>query len=125
MQNSLKDSQHITNDSSCYLYSCHKILLCLHGSLVHQGFHVPPEVEIQWCQVKLSRGPVYWASTSNPSVAKGVIEVETQQNLMAQIKVAGGVILDMPEVFPRGWHDIIRRYKKYIEVSGGHIEHLP
>ena len=33
------------------LYLCHNILLSLHGSLVHQGFHVHPEIEIQWCQV--------------------------------------------------------------------------
>ena len=44
---SWKDSRHITDDSSCYLYSCHKIFLCFHGSLVHQGFHVPPEMEIK------------------------------------------------------------------------------
>ena len=50
--------------------------------------------------------------------------VETQQDLVAQIQVAAGVIRDMPGIFPRVWHDIIRRYTKCIEVGGGHIEHL-
>ena len=75
MPNSWRDSRHITDDSICYSYSCHKILLCLHGSLVHQSFHLPREMEIQWYQVRGARGPGYWASTSNPSVAKGVIQV--------------------------------------------------
>ena len=56
--------------------------------------------------------------------SKGVIEVETQEDLVARIPVATGVIRDMPEMLPRVRHDIIRRYKKCIEVGGGHIEHL-
>ena len=79
--------------------------------------------EIQWCQVRLSRGLGYWASTSNPSVAKDVIEVETY-DLMTRTQVAAGVIHDMLEKFPRVRHDIIRRYTKSIEVGGCHIEHL-
>ena len=43
----------------------------------------------------------YWASTSNPSVAKGVIQVDTQQDSVARIQVAARVIRDMPEIFPR------------------------
>ena len=39
--------RHIIDASSCFLYSCHKILLCFHWSLVHKVFHVPPEIEIQ------------------------------------------------------------------------------
>ena len=109
---------------SCCLYSCHKILLCLHGRLVHQGFHAPPEMEIQWCRVRWARGPGYWASMSSPSVAKGVIQVETQQGLVVQIQVEPRVISDMPVIFPRVRHDIIRRYTKCIEVRGSHIEHL-
>ena len=50
--------------------------------------------------------------------------VETQQDLVAQIQVAAGGFHDMTEIFPRVWHDIIRRYTKCIEVGGGHIEHL-
>ena len=76
MPNSWKNSRHIADDYSCYLYSCHKILR-LHGSRVHQGFHVPPEMEIQLCQVRWARGPSYWASTSNPCVTKCVIQVAT------------------------------------------------
>ena len=59
------------------------------------------------------------ASTSNSSVAKGVIQVETQEDL-----AAAGVIHDMPGIFPRVRYDIMRRYTKCIEVGGGHIEHL-
>ena len=80
MPNSWKDFRHMADDSSCYFYSCHKIMLCLHRSLVHQGFHVPPEMEIQWCQVSKARGSGYWVSTFNPSVAKEVIQVETKQD---------------------------------------------
>ena len=116
--------RYITGDSSCYLYSYHKILLFLHGSLVHQDFHALPEMEIQWCQVRWARGPGYWASTSSPSVAKGVNQVETQQDLVARIQVATGVIRDMPGIFPRVRRDIIRRYTKCIKVGHGHIEHL-
>jgi hypothetical protein len=47
MLNSLKDSQHFPDGSSCYCSSCHKIMLCLHLSLVHQALHVHPEKEIQ------------------------------------------------------------------------------
>ena len=47
----------------------------------------------------VSEGPVYWASTSNPSVAKGVIQVETQQDLVSRIQVAAGVVRDMPGIF--------------------------
>jgi hypothetical protein len=36
MLNSLKDSRHFTDGSSCYCNSCYKIMLCLHWSLVHQ-----------------------------------------------------------------------------------------
>ena len=35
-----------------------------------------------------------------------------------------GVIRDMPGIFPRVRHKIIRQYTKYIEVPAGHIEHL-
>ena len=51
-------------------------------------------MEFQWCQVRRAKGPGYWASTSNPSVAKGVIEVETQQDLVVRIQVAAVVIRD-------------------------------
>ena len=85
---------------------------------------LPPEMEIQWCQVRWARGPGYWASTSNPSVAKGVIQVETQEDLVAPTQVAVGVSRDMLGIFPRVRHDIIRRYSKCINVVGGHIEHL-
>jgi hypothetical protein len=34
--NSLKDSQHFWDGSSCYINSCNKIMLCLHWSLAHQ-----------------------------------------------------------------------------------------
>ena len=64
--------------------------------------------------------PQYLVSTPNPSVAKGVIHVETQQDLVARIQVAAGVICDIPTVR----HDIITRYTKCIEVGGGHIQHL-
>ena len=104
--------------------SCHKILLCLHGSLIHQVFHIPPEMEIKWCQVSWSRGPGYWDYMSNPSAAKGVNQVEIQQALVAWIQVAAGVNRGMPGIFPRVWHDIIRRYTKCIKVAGSHIEHL-
>jgi hypothetical protein len=49
--------------------------LCLHWSLVHKALHVPPDKEIQWCQVRRVRWPGYWASTSNPSVAKSCIQI--------------------------------------------------
>ena len=56
---------------------------------------------------------------ANPSFAKGVIQVETQQDL-----VAAEVIRDKSGIFPRVRHDIIRQFTKYIEVGGGHTEHL-
>jgi hypothetical protein len=39
--NSLKGSDHFPGDSSCYCNSCHKIILCLHCSLIHLALHVP------------------------------------------------------------------------------------
>ena len=50
--------------------------------------------------------------------------METQQDLMARIQVAAEVIRDKPEMFPRVLHGIIRRYTTFIEVGGGHVEHL-
>ena len=35
MPNSREDFRKYHEDSSSHLYSCHKILLCLHGSLVY------------------------------------------------------------------------------------------
>jgi hypothetical protein len=58
------DSRHFSGGSSYYCNSCHKIMLCLHWSLVHQALCVPPEKEIQWSQVRGARGPNYWASQS-------------------------------------------------------------
>jgi hypothetical protein len=46
MLNSLTDSRHFPDGSSCYCNSCHKIMLCLHWSLVRQALYVPPEKEI-------------------------------------------------------------------------------
>jgi hypothetical protein len=37
------------------------------------GFACTP----QWSQVRRAKGPRYWASTSNPSVAKGFIQILT------------------------------------------------
>ena len=121
MPNSRKDSRHIMDDFSRNLYSCHKILLCRNEGLVHQGFHVHTTIEIRWCQVRWTRGSDYWTTTPNSSVAKGVIQVETEQGLVARIQLAAGVIRDMPGIFPRVPHDIIRRNTKCIEVGGGHI----
>jgi hypothetical protein len=69
----MPDSWHFLDGSSCYCNSCHKIML----SLVHQALHVPPEKEIQWNQVSGVRGPGYWFSTSNLSVAKDFIQILT------------------------------------------------
>ena len=75
MLKSWKDSRHITDDSICYLYSYHKIFLCLYGSLVHQGFHLPPEMVIQWCQVRWARRPGYsccwvlWCSLTSQAIS--------------------------------------------------------
>ena len=91
MPNSWKDSRHATDDSSCYLYLCHKILLCLLGNLVLQGFHVPPEMEIQWCQVRWARRPGCWASRSTQSVAKLVIWVAMWSNKWSSITVKQSV----------------------------------
>jgi hypothetical protein len=41
---------------------------------------VPPEKEIQWSQVRGARGPGYWASMSNPSVAKDFIQILADDN---------------------------------------------
>ena len=114
MPNSWKDSQHISDDS----YSFNKILLCLHESLVHQGFLYPP------MSGQVSEESRLLGLRSNPSVAKDVTQVETQQNLVALIQLATVVIRHMPGIFPRIWHDIIRRYTKCVEVGGGDIEHV-
>ena len=51
--------------------------------------------------------------------------VEAQQDLVARIKVAAGVVRDMPGIFPRVRYDNQAiDYTKCIEVDGGHIEHL-
>ena len=50
--------------------------------------------------------------------------VETQQDLVARIQVAAGIIRDRPGIFQRVRHDIISRYTKSIKVGGGHIEHF-
>ena len=50
--------------------------------------------------------------------------VETQQDLVARIQVAAGVIRDIQGNLLRVRHDIIRRYKKCFEVGDGHIEQL-
>ena len=68
---------------------------------------------------QVSKGTGYWTSTSNPSFAKVVSQVETQQDL-----VAAEVIGDMPVVFPRIWNDIISRFTKYNKDDRCHIEHL-
>ena len=39
--------------------------------------------------------------------------VETQQDLVTGIQLAAGVMYDMPGIFPRVRHDIIRRYTLY------------
>ena len=75
-------------------------------------FSCTPRNGVQWCQVRLSRGAGYCASTFNPSVARGVIEVETHQDLMARIQLTAGVIRDMPETFPR-----VRHYTGWFRTS--------
>jgi hypothetical protein len=75
MLNTLKDSRHFPDSSSCY-----KIMLCLHWNLVHEALHVPSEIEFQWSQVRGARGQGYWASTSNPSVDKYFIQILTDIN---------------------------------------------
>jgi hypothetical protein len=77
MLNSLKDFRHFPDCCCCYCTCYHKIMLCLHWSLVHRALHLHPEKEIQWWQVSGVRGPGCWASTSNLSVAKGFIQILT------------------------------------------------
>ena len=50
--------------------------------------------------------------------------METQQDLVARIQAAAGVIRNTPGIFPIVRHDIIRRYTRCVEVGGGHIERL-
>ena len=47
--------------------------------------------------------------------------LETQEDIVARIQVAAGVISDMPGFFPKVRYDIIRRYSKCIEVDDSHI----
>jgi hypothetical protein len=110
------DARHFPGGFSCYCNSCHKIMLCLHWSLVHrlcmyprernqmessQGerggqvigpprpIHLFAKVPSKYSRTSLvqcagapscwnqisRRTSDYWASTSNPSVAKGFIQI--------------------------------------------------
>ncbi|KAJ4430091.1 hypothetical protein ANN_22300 [Periplaneta americana] len=50
--------------------------------------------------------------------------MERQQDLVARIQVAVGVIRDMPGILPRVRYDMTRRCTKCIEVGGSHLKHL-
>jgi hypothetical protein len=103
MLNSLKDSLIFPDGPSCYCNSCHKFRLRLHRSLVHQALHVPSEKEIQWSQGRGARWPGYWAPTSNPSVAKSFIQIQT-----ILVQCAGA---------PSCWNHISRRTSKgFIQI---------
>jgi hypothetical protein len=60
-----------------FLPQDHVVLLCLRWSLVHQTLHLPAEKEIHRSQVRGARGPGYWASAFNPSVAKRFLQILT------------------------------------------------
>ena len=74
----------ISRMTNCYLYSYHKILLCLHGSLVQQDFYVPTEMEIQG--VRSGERGARLLGLYAQSVAKGVIQVDAQ-DLVARLQV--------------------------------------
>ena len=124
MLNSCKDSRHMKDDSSCYLYLCYKILACLHlngnfgnrwigrGGPITQPPRSPNLTTLDFHFREYIKTLVYQTT------------VETQRDLVARIQVAAGVMRDMPGIFPRVRNYIIRRYTKCIEVGCGHVEHL-
>ena len=122
MPNSWKHSQNIMVDSSCYLYSCHKILcLCLNDTFGNRWIgHGDP---IAWLPRSPDLTPLDFHFWVYMKTLVYETPVETRQDLVERIQVAASVMRDMPGIFPGVRHDIIRRYTKCIEVGGNHIEH--
>ena len=123
MLNSWKDPRHITDGSSCYLYLCHKILLCLHLNDSSGNRWIRHGGTIAWPPRSPDLTPLDFHSWGYMKTLVYDIPVETQ-DLVAIIQVVHGVVRDMPGIFPRIRHDLIRRYRKCIKVGCGHIEHL-
>ena len=124
MPNSWKYSRHITDDSSCYLYSCQKILLCLHLNDTCGNRWIGHGSPIAWPSRSTDLTPLDFHFWRYIKILVYATPGETQHDLVARIQVAAGVIRDMSRIFPRVRYDIIWRYTKCIEVGGGHIEHL-
>ena len=69
---------------------------CVHGNFVHQGFHVPPEMEIQWCQVRSSRGQTIGAPRPIPRLSK--VSLKWRHNKILQHETE---IRETPSIFGR------------------------
>ena len=123
MPNSWKDSRHITVDSICYLYSCHKIV-CLHLNDTFGNRWIGRGGPIAWLPRSPDLTPLDFHFWGYMETLVYETPVETYQDLVARIQVAPGVFRNLPVIFPRIRHDVIRQYTKCIEVGGGHIEHL-
>ena len=112
MPNSWKDSWLSTDVSSCYLYSCQKIVLCLHLNDTFGKKWVERGDPISWPSRSPDLTPLEFHFWGHMKTLVYESPMGRQQVLVAQIRVAAGVILDLPGILPRVWHDIIRRYKK-------------
>ena len=122
--NSWKDSRHITDDSSCYLYSCHKNLVSQRefrtqrfscttprngnpmvlGHVSEKARHLGLHVHSICCQSCHSSGDTTISCVTSTSSS------------WSHLSYSGNL--------SKVRRDVIRRYTKCIEVGGGHIEHL-
>ena len=96
------DSWHVRNGTSSDGNSSHEVFLCFHYGFIHQLIHVPPEEEIHIREVKW---PGVWKRCRN------------RRRLVARINVAVGITADMPGIFERTRHSILRGCTACIQGS--------
>ena len=97
----------------------HATRSCVSMRVSYNGFSCAPRNENPMVSGQVSKGARLLDLQVQCIFCQRCHSSGTQQDL-----IAAEVIGDMPENFPRVWHDIIRRFTKCIEVGSGHIEHL-
>ena len=64
-------SWHIHNGTSSDSNSSDEVLICFLNGFIYQLLHVPPEEEIQTCEVRWPWWPGHRATSANPSIPEG------------------------------------------------------